>query len=41
MQNFVFHIPTKVIFGRDTVSSIGPETAAWGSRCLLVHGRAS
>ncbi len=41
MQNFVFHIPTKVLFGRDTVPSIGPETAPWGTRCLLVHGRAS
>ncbi len=41
MQNFVFHIPTKILFGRDTVSAIGPETAAWGSRCLLVHGRSS
>ena len=41
MQNFVFHIPTKILFGRDTVPSIGPETAAWGTRCLLVHGRGS
>lgn len=41
MQNFVFHNPTKIIFGRDTVPSIGPETAELGQRCLLVYGRSS
>ncbi len=38
MQNFVFHNPTKIIFGRDTISSIGKETAAFGYRVLLVFG---
>jgi alcohol dehydrogenase YqhD (iron-dependent ADH family) len=41
MQNFVFHNPTKIIFGRDTVSNIGPETAELGRRCLLVYGQSS
>ncbi len=41
MQNFVFHNTTKILFGRNTVASIGPETAAWGSRALLVYGRKS
>ncbi len=41
MQNFVFHNPTKILFGRNTVASIGPETAAWGNRALLVYGRKS
>ncbi|MDY0351475.1 MAG: iron-containing alcohol dehydrogenase [Desulfobulbaceae bacterium] len=41
MQNFVFHNPTKIIFGRNTIPSIGPETAAWGKRCLLVYGTGS
>ena len=41
MQNFVFHNTTKIIFGRNTISSIGPETAAWGKRVLLVYGRRS
>ncbi|MFP7755604.1 iron-containing alcohol dehydrogenase [Thermodesulfobacteriota bacterium B35] len=41
MQNFVFHIPTKILFGRNTVPAIGPETAALGVRCLLVFGRGS
>jgi alcohol dehydrogenase YqhD (iron-dependent ADH family) len=41
MQNFVFHNPTKIIFGRDTIPSIGPETKAWGKKCLLVYGSGS
>jgi alcohol dehydrogenase YqhD (iron-dependent ADH family) len=41
MQNFVFHNPTKILFGRNTVNSIGSESAAWGSKALLVYGRNS
>ena len=41
MQNFVFHNPTKIIFGRDTVPSIGSETAELGQRALLVYGQGS
>jgi alcohol dehydrogenase YqhD (iron-dependent ADH family) len=41
MQNFVFHNPTKIIFGRNTIPAIGSETAAWGKRCLLVYGSGS
>lgn len=41
MQNFVFHNPTKIIFGRDTIASIGQETLAWGKKCLLVYGSGS
>lgn len=41
MQNFIFHNPTKIIFGRGTVPSIGPETAAFGSRALVVYGQNS
>jgi len=41
MQNFVFHNPTKIIFGRDTVAQIGPETAALGRKALLVYGQGS
>jgi alcohol dehydrogenase YqhD (iron-dependent ADH family) len=41
MQNFVFHNPTKIIFGRDTIDQIGPETAALGKKALLVYGRGS
>jgi len=41
MQNFVFHNPTKIIFGRGTIPAIGPETAVWGTKCLLVYGSGS
>lgn len=41
MQNFVFCNPTKIIFGRDTIPAIGPETATWGTKALLVYGGGS
>jgi hypothetical protein len=41
MQNFVFHNPTKIIFGRNTIQSLGQETMAWGRKCLLVYGSGS
>ncbi len=41
MQNFVFHNPTKIIFGRKTVPSVGPETVALGQKALLVYGQNS
>lgn len=41
MENFVFHNPTKVLFGRGTLGAVGPETAALGRRALLVYGRES
>jgi alcohol dehydrogenase YqhD (iron-dependent ADH family) len=41
MQNFVFHNPTKIIFGKNTIPSIGPETLLWGRKCLFVYGGGS
>lgn len=41
MHNFVFHNPTKVLFGRDTIPSVGLEAQQFGRRVLLVHGRNS
>lgn len=41
MQNFVFHNPTKVLFGKGTVPSIGNETATYGKKVLLVYGSGS
>lgn len=41
MQNFVFHNPTKILFGRNTIPSIGQETKAWGTKCLLIYGSGS
>ena len=41
MQNFVFHNPTKIIFGKNTIGAIGSETAHLGKRALLVYGKTS
>jgi alcohol dehydrogenase YqhD (iron-dependent ADH family) len=41
MQNFVLHLPTKIIFGRDTIAGIGQESAAFGKKVLLVYGSGS
>lgn len=38
MHNFVFHNPTKVLFGQDTLSATGPETCIYGRKVLLVYG---
>jgi alcohol dehydrogenase YqhD (iron-dependent ADH family) len=41
MKNFVFHNPTKILFGKDTIPSIGDETAALGQKALMVYGQNS
>ena len=41
MHNFVFHNPTKVLFGQGTVPMCGQEARQLGQRVLLVHGRTS
>lgn len=41
MHNFVFHNPTKVLFGRGTIPQAGAEACAYGRRVLLVYGRNS
>ena len=41
MDNFVLHNPTKILFGKNTIPSIGKETAAHGKNVLLVYGRNS
>ncbi len=41
MQNFVFHNPTKILFGKGTIPAIGNETVAFGTRVLLVYGSGS
>ena len=41
MRNFVFHNPTKIIFGRDTIPAIGGETAAYADKIMLVYGQGS
>jgi len=41
MKNFVFHNPTKILFGKDTIPELGPETAAFGKKALMVYGQGS
>ncbi|MCS1350390.1 iron-containing alcohol dehydrogenase [Mechercharimyces sp. CAU 1602] len=41
MDNFTFHNPTKLIFGKDTLSSIKEEIPRFGKRVLLVYGGGS
>ncbi|WP_210436482.1 iron-containing alcohol dehydrogenase [Paenibacillus senegalensis] len=38
MNNFVFHNPTKLIFGKGAEHSIGAEARLLGSRVLLHYG---
>ena len=41
INNFVYDIPTKVYFGRDQLSNLGPELKKLGSKVLLVYGGGS
>jgi alcohol dehydrogenase YqhD (iron-dependent ADH family) len=41
VNNFVFHNPTKIIFGKGTAAQVGDETAAWAKKVLLVYGQSS
>ncbi len=41
MQSFVFHNPTKIIFGAKTVGKVGKSAASYGKKGLLVYGRDS
>lgn len=41
MQDFIFHNPTKIVFGKNKTSRIGQEAAAHGKRVLLLYGGGS
>jgi len=41
MVNFVFHNPTKVIFGKGILPQVGPEVSKYGKKALLVYGQNS
>ena len=41
MDNFVFHNPTKIIFGRGTEAKVGAEAAAISKKVLLHYGSGS
>ena len=37
LNNFVWSVKTRLIFGKDTVKEIGPEVAKFGSKKCMVH----
>lgn len=39
MKPFTFHLQTRIVFGRGSLSRLGDEAARLGDRCLLVTGR--
>lgn len=41
MQNFVFEIPTRVLFGKGNIEKVGREVKILGSRALMVYGSGS
>ncbi|MCX7982720.1 MAG: iron-containing alcohol dehydrogenase [Syntrophales bacterium] len=41
MQNFVFHNPTRIIFGAGQIARVGEEVKRWGKKALLVYGMGS
>ncbi|HDL03549.1 MAG TPA: iron-containing alcohol dehydrogenase [candidate division Zixibacteria bacterium] len=41
MQNFTFHLPTKLIFGPGEVKKVGVEAKQYGEKALIVTGRRS
>lgn len=41
MNDFVYHIPTKVYFGTDQMQYLGKELQSYGKRVLLVYGGGS
>lgn len=41
MNSFVYDIPTKVYFGEDQLSNLGPELARFGRRVMLTYGGGS
>ncbi len=41
MKDFVFHNPTKIVFGEGTISGLGEEAKAYGNKVLLVYGMGS
>ncbi|MCX7720511.1 MAG: iron-containing alcohol dehydrogenase [Dictyoglomus thermophilum] len=41
MRNFVFHNPTKIIFGNDATNEVGKEVRNYGKRVLLITGQGS
>jgi alcohol dehydrogenase YqhD (iron-dependent ADH family) len=41
MENFEFHIPTKIVFGKDTINEVGKKAVNFGKKLLMVYGMGS
>jgi alcohol dehydrogenase YqhD (iron-dependent ADH family) len=41
MQNFVFHNPTKIVFGQGTLDKVGSEAVPYGNKALYIYGKGS
>ena len=41
MRDFVFHNPTQIIFGQDSIEQIGRQATSLGRKAMLVSGRES
>lgn len=41
MQNFTFHLPTKIIFGAGEINQVGTEARMLGRRAIIITGRRS
>ena len=38
MNDFIYHIPTKVYFGKDQLHHLGEELKQYGTRMLMTYG---
>lgn len=41
MNNFIYHAPTEMIFGRNVEAQIGQTASKYGHKTLLVFGKGS
>ncbi|UCD17280.1 MAG: iron-containing alcohol dehydrogenase [Candidatus Zixiibacteriota bacterium] len=41
MKNFIFHNPTKIIFGAGEIANVGKEARALGEKAIIVTGKRS
>jgi alcohol dehydrogenase YqhD (iron-dependent ADH family) len=41
MQDFIYHNPTKIVFGTGTIEKIGEETSPFAKKILYVYGKNS
>lgn len=41
MKDFIFHNPTKIVFGKGKISTLGEEVSKTSKKVLLVYGRGS